>query len=136
MLGGVMDYDVDLSNVDLCCTSYLYAVPMPAWQNFTDPFKYCDGSDTYNWCQEFSIMSANTFTFQVSAKNDKFYPKKNNCVSNSHDIKDSYAYGAGKDYKINTEFPFHVRTEFHESKDQFIGYTTTLTQDDNELVLK
>jgi len=69
-------------------------------------------------------MSANKLGFQVSAKNDRFY---NNCVSNFHYTDDVYAYGFGNVYTINTELPFHVRTEFHESEDEFIGYTTTLT---------
>ena len=67
MLGGVMEYDVDLSQVGCGCISALYTVLMPAVDNFEDPFKYCDANQVGGfWCPEFDIMEANRHAFHVT----------------------------------------------------------------------
>jgi len=43
------------------------------------------------------------------------------------------AYGKGTSYRINTEEPFHVKMNFHEQSDQFVGYTLTLSQQDSNV---
>ena len=42
-------------------------------------------------------------------------------------------YGPFIERQINTELPFHVKTEFHQTGTQFTGYTTTLTQGDQQV---
>jgi len=42
-------------------------------------------------------------------------------------IRPDRAYGEGSQYRINTEMPFHVKTEFHKRNEEFIGYTVTLS---------
>ena len=37
------------------------------------------------------------------------------------------AYGYGSEYTINTERPFNVKTEFHETDNVFTSYTMTWT---------
>ena len=44
LLGGSMEYDVDLSLVSCGCVSALYTILMPAIDNTDDPFKYCDAN--------------------------------------------------------------------------------------------
>ena len=48
---------------------------------------------------------------------------------------DQTDYGPSSTNDIDTTRPFNVRTDFHESGGQFVGYTTTLTQDGNSVVL-
>ena len=118
---------------------------MPAVDNYSDPFKYCDANMVGgHWCPEFDIMEANRHAFHVTAhKCDE--PNPNGVYSNCDrggqctlDIltnTDRLDYGAGRDFKIDTTMPFHVKTEFHEDAGQFAGYTTTLTQGSNEVVM-
>ena len=44
LLGGVMEYDVDLSQVSCGCVSAIYQTLMPAVNHTTDPFGYCDAN--------------------------------------------------------------------------------------------
>ena len=60
MLGGYLEYDIDLSQVGCGCITALYGVSMPAPDNVTDPFKYCDANQVGgHWCPEFDVMEAN-----------------------------------------------------------------------------
>jgi hypothetical protein len=51
-------------------------------------------------------------------------------------IRPDGAYGPGSQYRINTEMPFHVKTEFHKRNEEFIGYTVTLTQEGREVEMQ
>lgn len=44
MLGGSLEWDVDLSEVGCGCLTALYAIGMPAVDNGSDPFQYCDAA--------------------------------------------------------------------------------------------
>jgi len=67
LLGGVLEYDVDLSQVGCGCNSALYAVLMPAVDNNDDDFRYCDANKVGgHWCPEFDIMEANKYAFHVT----------------------------------------------------------------------
>ena len=44
LLGGVLDYDVDLSQVGCGCITALYTVTMPGVDNTSDEFQYCDAN--------------------------------------------------------------------------------------------
>lgn len=65
MLGGYMEYDVDLSQVGCGYITALYTVLMPGVDNDGDPFKYCgSGSGAAAKCPEFDIMEANMYGFR------------------------------------------------------------------------
>lgn len=42
MLGGTLEYDVNLSEVGCNCLTALYSILIPEKADTTDPFKYCD----------------------------------------------------------------------------------------------
>ena len=44
LLGGSMEYDVDLSDVGCGCVTALYSIVMPAATTTSDPFGYCDAN--------------------------------------------------------------------------------------------
>jgi len=46
------------------------------------------------------------------------------------------AYGYGSQYKINTQFPFHVELQFQQRDDYFLGYKWTITQSGNEIMME
>ena len=66
LLGGSVEYDVDLSHHECGCIAAFYLVSMPGkhedgslWMN-TDGWGYCDANKVDgNWCPEFDIMEAN-----------------------------------------------------------------------------
>ena len=73
MLGGVLEYDVDLSSVSCGCVAHLKSVLMPAVNNGHDIFGYCD-TDRYHrrqnpLCPEFDFMQANQYGFYTAAHN-------------------------------------------------------------------
>ena len=60
MLGGYMEYDVDLSKVGCGCSTGVYGVLMPGLDNTSDPMQYCDANKVGgHWCPEFDIQEAN-----------------------------------------------------------------------------
>jgi hypothetical protein len=42
MLGGSMEYDINLSQVGCGCVTALYTILMPSVDENVDPWKYCD----------------------------------------------------------------------------------------------
>ena len=83
-------------------------------------------SNRYSWA---------TTPHKCDAPNDKGH--YSNCdrggtgAQNIIDALSSNGYGPGSDKTINTEQPFHVKVEFHESNGQFSSFSTTFTQGDN-----
>ena len=144
LLGGAMEFDVDLSQVGCGCVTALYTVTMPAVDN-GDTFKYCDANQVGgHWCPEFDIMEANQYAFHVTGHkcdapdaNGVFYncDRGGQCTMDVLDDINQTDYGNGSQYTINTNSPFTVRTDFHESGGDFTGYTSTLTQDGRSIVL-
>ena len=68
MLGGYVEYDVDLSGVGCGCLTAFYGVLMPALDNETDPFQYCGaGKSAKAACPEFDIMEANKYGFRATS---------------------------------------------------------------------
>jgi hypothetical protein len=96
---------------------------MPALDNSTDPFKYCDANQVGgHWCPEFDIQEANKHVFHATghecdAPTDGVY---HNCDRGGQCTLDVVydapnQYGPGSQYTINTEMPYTVKTEFHEA---------------------
>lgn len=73
MLGGSIEYDVDLSNHECGCIAALYTVSMPGkrsdgslWMD-TDKWGYCDANQVSgNYCPEFDIMEANKWSWATT----------------------------------------------------------------------
>ena len=65
LLGGSVEYDVDLSRRNCGCVAAFYLIKMPGvnengdyWE--TDGYYYCDANKVFgNYCPEFDIMEAN-----------------------------------------------------------------------------
>lgn len=67
LVGGSLEYDVDVSQVGCGCISALYTVLMPGKDNNEDPFQYCDGNQVGGyWCPEFDIQEANKYAFHTT----------------------------------------------------------------------
>ena len=70
LLGGSVEWDIDLSNHECGCIAAWYLVKMPGkddqgnlWMD-TDGYGYCDANQVDgNWCPEFDIMEANKFSW-------------------------------------------------------------------------
>ena len=69
LLGGSLEYDVDLSKVDGCnCVTALYGVRMPAAGDNATGQKYCDASGLEgSYCPTFDFMKANQFGLHSAA---------------------------------------------------------------------
>lgn len=68
MLGGSVEYDVNLSEVGCGCVAALYTVLMPSVDENVDPFGYCDANRIGgHWCPEFDVMEANMYSFHTTA---------------------------------------------------------------------
>ena len=67
LLGGVVEYDVDLSEAGCGCISELSSVLLPALDDSEgDPRGYCNASDTR--CPGFNFMQANSKAFHSEAR--------------------------------------------------------------------
>jgi len=145
LLGGSIKYNVDLSQAGCGCVTAFYTVLMPAVDNTSDPFKYCDANMVGgHWCPEFDIMEANKYAFKAIGHtcdapdgNGKYH----NCDRGGQCTNDVLAnnlqmdYGPSAAHIINTMKAFSVETIFHESNGVFTGYTTVLEQDGKQVVM-
>ena len=72
LLGGSIEYDMDLSKTECGCDTAIYLVGLPAVNkdgslNNTDGFWYCDAQAVGgSFCPEFDIMEANKYAFHVT----------------------------------------------------------------------
>jgi len=143
LVGGAIDFDVDLSTSGCNCNAALYLISMPGY----DPNQheapssggdfYCDANNVGGvWCPEMDIMEANTYAWHTTphhcdAPNGKHY---SNCDRSGDGTAvyslDKTAYGPGDEYKINTLKTFHVKQEFKEENDKVTAIVTTFTQGD------
>ena len=115
LLGGYMEYDVDMSQVTCGCVAALYTVLMPGKQWNGDYNKgehnmyYCDANQVGGtFCPEFDIMEANQWAFHTTAhacdapNAGGAYgncDRGGSCTAEIHNDSD---YGPGNQYKINT----------------------------------
>ena len=144
LLGGSVEWDIDLSNHECGCIAAWYTVRMPGkdesgnlWMD-TDGYGYCDANQVDgNWCPEMDIMEANKYSWATtphkcdnpSAQGHYYYCDQGGTgQQNIYDKLPWNAYGPGQDYTINTDLPFHAKVEFFEDGGQFSAFTTTFTQ--------
>jgi len=91
-------------------------------------------------CPEFDVMEANKYAWRSTAHKCDNNGGYSNCDRNGMCTTDVLLdhprtdYGPNKS-KINTNQPFHVRQDFHESNGSYTGYTTYLTQGNHEMVM-
>jgi hypothetical protein len=127
LLGGSIEYDVDLSASGCSCNAALYLIRMPGldWNGNpsggrTGDF-YCDANMVNNqWCPEFDIMEANTWAFRAtphacdapSGKGHYAKCERSGTCSQRSDQKLKGIYGPGNKYPINTLKMFHVKISF------------------------
>ena len=138
LMGGSVEYDIDLSNHECGCIAAFYTVMMPGkkqdgspWVE-TDGWGYCDAMQVGgNYCPEFDIMEANKWSWATT-------PHSCDSPSNGHywncdrggdgqNIMNKLGwngYGPGDQYTINTDKSFHVKLDITSS-----SFTTTLTQE-------
>ena len=143
MLGGSVEYDIDLSEVGCGCVAALYTVLMPSVEDNEDPFKYCDANQVGgHWCPEFDLMEANKYSFHTTAHKcdaptDGVYDncdRGGECTLNIHENNIAGEYIPGSASGIDTNYEFHVKLDFEERDGVFVGYTVTMTQGDREFV--
>merc|ERR1712060_341849 len=153
LLGGYMQYEVDLSGIPCGCITAMYQVLMPAKQAdgslFDRAYWYCGAQQSkFNGmsCPEFDIMEANQWGFHTTAHPcdgpDEFGYYANDacdfqgqCVVDIEDVGATDRYGPGEQFDINTLLPYTVRIDYHDFEGHFVGYTTTLTQGDQTIEL-
>ena len=151
LLGGSIEYDVDLSNSQCGCNTGIYAVQMPARAkdgslNNTDGYWYCGANDVGAFCPEFDIMEANKYAFRSTIHtcddpDENGYIK--DCERGGVCALDQYSWKnkfGDKGTSIDTNKPFTVKAEFHTigraSRSRTLtGYTITMTQGNNTFVL-
>lgn len=149
LLGGSIEYDIDLSGSECGCNTGIYMVQMPTYTqdgslNKTDGYYYCGGNVVGAFCPEFDIMEANKYAFRstIHTCDD---PDENGwiadcerggvCPLDQYSWKDQFG---DKGSKIDTNKPFSVKAEFHTERDELntlTGYTITMTQGNNTFVL-
>lgn len=138
MLGGSLEYDVDLSAVECGCVTALYTILMPAVDNEDDIFGYCDANQVDgHWCPEFDIMEANKYAYRATghtcdAPDDRGV--YSNCDRSGQCSVDILSNGVEGDYMpgsingIDTNQEFHVKVNYDtNAAGQFSGYSVTLT---------
>ena len=131
LVGGSVEYDVDLSQMKCGCVAAFYTVALPAIgsdgnPHNTDGYYYCDANNiTGEWCPEFDIMEANQFSWRTTPHTcDGSGPHYNNCDRGGNAVTDLQQKGVlGPGRKIDTHSPFHVKIEFEKA-----AYTLTVTQ--------
>jgi|Transcript_32346 hypothetical protein len=129
LLGGSVEWDVDMSEHECGCFNTFYTVSMPAktadgslWN--TDGYFYCD-ANAGNWggafCPEFDLQEGNKYSWATTphscnAPNSKGHydwcDGSGQCAQNIVDQLAWDGYGAGAQYTINTEQPFHAKVTF------------------------
>lgn len=154
LLGGSMEYDVDLSEAGCNCNAAMYMIGMPA-KNQNGSFRagedgmfYCDAAAVGGaYCPEFDIMEANQYAYRAvnhhcnepnSGGHYDWCDKPGSCavdIITDHPTNEKH-YGPGSEYTIDTLREFHIKVDFVEdSQGTFVQYSITLTQDGSNVVM-
>lgn len=121
MLGGSVEYDVDLTEVGCGCVAALYTILMPSVDENEDPFGYCDANKIGgHWCPEFDLMEANKYSWHTTAHKcdtptDGVYnncDRVGECTLNIHENDIAGEFLPGSTFGIDTNFEFHVKLDF------------------------
>lgn len=149
LLGGSIEWDVDLSQHECGCIAAFYLVSMPGkdeagdlWMD-TDGWGYCDANHVAgNFCPEFDLMEANKYSLATTphscnAPDSKgFYHAcdgDGHCNMNIYDMLNWDGYGPGDSYTINTDLPFHMKVTFDKDDEGYLSsFSTILSQNGRE----
>ena len=151
LLGGSVEYDVDLSQMECGCIAAFYTVSMPGkddsgnyWWS-TDSWGYCDANQVAgNWCPEFDLMEADKWSWATTAhhcdapsdKGHYYNCDRGGLGLNIVDQLSWDAYGPGDNYQINTYKEFHAKVEFNaDSSGNFSSFSTTFSQEGRTQVM-
>ena len=130
LLGGSLEYDLDISQSGCSCDFAVYLTRMP-WHDLygnpaphSDKSYYCDANGIQDgaFCPNFDIHESNTFNFMARAKSctrpNRFehYTECNltgQCTRTTWQTHGS-AYSPDAGSIINTKLPFHVKVSFDD----------------------
>jgi hypothetical protein len=115
LLGGSINWDMDLSQAGCGCNAAFYMVSMPGYNSSQQPDAsqggdyYCDANQVGGvWCPEMDIMEANTYAWHMTphtcdSPQGKHYFNcdKGGCGKAIHQV-DGNAFGPGGQYRINS----------------------------------
>ena len=148
LVGGSIEYDIGLSQVDCRCNSAFYMVSAPA-KNEDGSFNPSSGGDYYcdannvggAWCPEMDIQEANKYAFRMTphrcdAPNSKghyYNCDRGGCGKSIYEAAGRNAYGPGGQYRINTNNWFHVKIDFVKGGDRLTAIVLTLMQGSNSV---
>jgi len=144
LLGGSVEWDMNVSGFECGCFNTFYTVSMPGkksdgsldWQ---DGYFYCD-ANAGNWggafCPEMDLMEANKYGLQTtphkcnspSGSGHYDYCDGSGSAKNVIDELGWNGYGPGGQNTIDTTQPFHVKVDLNASGNNFNQVVTTLTQ--------
>ena len=147
LLGGSLEYDLDISQTGCSCDFAVYLTRMP-WRDeqgtptpHDDKTYYCDsnGINDKAYCPNFDIHESNPFNFMARAKScsrpNRFehYTACNETGQCTRTTYDQYQdqFSPKDDSTINTKQPFHVKVSF----DLEANYVIELSQGENLLQL-
>ena len=153
LLGGSIEWDVDMSSAACGTINSFYMVSMPAIvpgsqqvKSIEDGYYYCDsfmGQYGGQSCPEIDLMEANQHAFHATPHvcadpddNGNYAAEHCDVVGDAYRMNFSKGkaiysreYGPSKEFTINTKKPFHVKTTFLTEDGKFTGITTDVTQD-------
>jgi hypothetical protein len=147
LLGGSVEYDIDMTKANCGCDADIYLVALPAisadgqYDN-TDGYWYCGANYGKAKCPEFDIMEGNKYGFHTAAHPcdaptvDGHYET---CSGHSEcflDQNDYGGYGPGADV-IDSDSTFHVKVNFNSTDDMssLASFVVTLSQDGRSIVM-
>ena len=150
LLGGSVEWDVDLSSFECGCINTFYTTSMPGKDqngnlDITDGYFYCDAMAVEgNFCPELDLMDANKHAIQTTPHpceepNEQGYYwkcKRAGTYTNSVDDIAWDGYGAGEWYTINTNKPIHVKVEIIVTTGIAAEIKTTISQNGNAQYMK
>lgn len=100
---------------------------------------YCDANKGEgSWCPEMDMMEANKYAWRTTPhkcdapnSNGHYYNCDRGGCGKSIWSVDPRAYGPGSNFRINTNYPFHVKLEFPEQGGRLSKIVINLTQNSN-----
>ena len=148
LVGGSIEWDMDLSQAGCGCNAALYLISMPGYKSdgSPDPSQggdfYCDANQVGGvWCPEMDIMEANTYAWHMTphtcdSPSGKHYWNcdKGGCGKSIHSV-DGNAYGPGNQYRINSLNKFNAKVNFNGSGSSMSSITLNLKQGSNSFTL-
>lgn len=141
LLGGYLEYTVDLSATTCGCVAALYTSLLPGrtpsgdYEPSGDGLYYCDASAVDgNYCPEFDVMEANQWSWRSTAHactnptngHYESCDRSGQCHVSHTQLEDN-DWGPGSTYKIDTRQPVEVRVDFSKKDGNWASYTVTLS---------